>query len=517
VSNPSSPTASRADERPLARLYVALFLAVIGVPWLYLATGRFGGDVNNEMRRSAPRPAIRAELDNWLSFPRRFERWYSTHFAFRRPLVKHHNTLKWVGLHTAPTNKIVHGRDEWIFYADSKTLRQVRGAMPLQDAEIDEWVALLEQRRAWLAKRGCEYLLVIAPAKSRIYPEYLPEGYDPIGPSRQDQILAALEERTDVRFMDLGPALIDERSNDRGGDLTYYKYGTHWTERGALRGWREIVESVPSVFPETPPLLEDLDPTLIDGSQGDTWSARLYLEQRLVQEDWTLNVPGERSSRPLATSKFGKHYDAAGDGSPAKPRVMLFHDSFGRALRPLLARSCSALTCFWRYGWELALIERDRPDLVIDLFIERKFVTFAPTGTPLATQDRLHAGFDAAQSSLWSITGEDLANALAARAQVHTKDTYRIGLLPELEGEAGDECWIAVEVESDAGGLLELLQLEPGTKASPSNQRFDAARAWAPPGRQTLFFSQTVPPTARELWLAAEEFDWTIHSVEARR
>lgn len=493
-------------------MQAVLFLAAIGVPWFYLATGLSSGDVSNEMRKPAPRPTIKAELSSVVAFPRRFARWYGNHFAFRRALVRQHNVLKWSRLQTAPTDKIVCGRDNWVFYADSQTLTQVRGAMPFTEEEIDLWVDMLVERRAWLADRGCRYLLAVAPSKARIYPEYLPAGYEPVGPSRQDQLLAALEERTDIRFIDLGPALIDERSNDRGGDLTFYKYGTHWTERGALRGWREIVALLPEVFSEMPPAVGALERTLIEGSQGDTWSARLYLEDHLVQEDWSLALPVEPQSTPLPTSRFGKLFV----GSDDQPRVMLFHDSFGTALRPLLARSCRSLMCFWRNGWELALIENEQPDLVIDLFIERKFVTFEPGGIPLPTQRWLRAGFEECTTTIWSMNADDLGQALGVKQAERPTDPYRMARMPKLSGPMGESCWIAIDVESDTGGILELLQHAPGQAADPAKQRFDAARAFVEPGRQTLFFTQTMGAGSRELWLASPEGGWTIHSAEAR-
>ncbi|MCG8592591.1 MAG: hypothetical protein MJE66_25150, partial [Proteobacteria bacterium] len=65
-------------------------------------------------------------------------------------------------------------------------------------------------------------------------------------------------------------------------------------------------------------------------------------------------------------------------GDPTGPRVVLFHDSFGEGLLPFLAEHCSRLAAYEARLWEPELFDSERPDLLIEEWVERHFVRDAP-------------------------------------------------------------------------------------------------------------------------------------------
>ena len=100
---------------------------------------------------------------------------------------------------------------------------------------------------------------------------------------------------------------------------------------------------------------------------------------------------GELRPTPLEYSRSAQRYVQPGT---ELPRAMLFHDSYASLVRPMLAMSFSRLSCFWKYQHDLALIEEEQPDCVIDLMVERVFVMVDPVPHMLDTQARLRADFE---------------------------------------------------------------------------------------------------------------------------
>jgi len=513
--------------RKLARTYAAVFLVAICLPVVRLAVGGSTSGADRELRRAEDFPKLSADPVSWASFARGFTRWYADHFGYRSELLHQNSLVKWIGLASSPSEDVICGRDDWVFFKGNGTLDQARGRRPFEPGQIDAWLAMLEQRRAWLAERGCDYLFVVAPSKASVYPDYLPAGHESVGPSRLDQLFEALTERSEVPSLDLRQALIEERANDRGGDWTYYPLGTHWTWRGALRGWREIVAAVPEVFDAAPPALETIPRTLRPDKQGDSWGSRLYIEDQLRQEVWAMRVPDPRSAEKLDYGWHGTRYAALDDGFQG-PRVMLFHDSFGTALKGFLARSCAPLTCFWTANWEAAWIDAEGPDLVIDLFVERTLMGWKPAAMELETQGVLGAAFEIAPTPLWAITEDEPASVWESRSKslhargAHVGDGVEVrGVqprgakgfvrLPDLSGKVGEECLIALDVESEQGGML---HIKLGAR---DRRQKDLAWAFAQPGRQTLFFCLRLPSESREIWLRSSKAGWTLFGMEARR
>ena len=54
----------------------------------------------------------------------------------------------------------------------------------------------------------------------------------------------------------------------------------------------------------------------------------------------------------------------------AKPRLLMFHDSFGVYLRPLLAEHFSQSTFIWTEHYDPALVAKVKPDIVVQEVME---------------------------------------------------------------------------------------------------------------------------------------------------
>jgi hypothetical protein len=130
-----------------------------------------------------------------------------------------------------------------------------------------------------LAARGVRFVFAVAPDKESIYPERLPPTWSPLGPTTLDRLLAELRRRTDVEIVDLRPALLAEKANDRPEveDLAYFPRGTHWTPRGAFAASQEILRRIARDFPRAGELPRTAFRTVAGApEQEDSWAQILY-------------------------------------------------------------------------------------------------------------------------------------------------------------------------------------------------------------------------------------------------
>jgi DNA-binding transcriptional regulator YbjK len=153
----------------------------------------------------------------------------------------HLNSLLRYRLGISSAREVVIGRDGWLFYTADQILEQHTGANIFTGDQLEQWVRQLEVDRDWLAKRRIHMLILIAPEKSTIYPEMLPDyPRAPNATTRLDQ-LAARMTRSDLDFIDPRAELLKAKAR---GLQVYFEGDTHWTQRGALVAYSIVMDHV---------------------------------------------------------------------------------------------------------------------------------------------------------------------------------------------------------------------------------------------------------------------------------
>ncbi len=152
------------------------------------------------------------------------------HFSLFRELPKRSGT------------QVLRGRDGILFekvYVDAYNENGQRPKSELQN--ISASTRRLQDR---LAADGIAFLLVIAPSKAEIYPEYLPAEADVAGrPGRRSnyQNLVGFLRGDGVNLVDAHELFLDWK-REPGVPMLFAKGGTHWNEYGAARVVERILE-----------------------------------------------------------------------------------------------------------------------------------------------------------------------------------------------------------------------------------------------------------------------------------
>lgn len=344
-------------------LFLPLFASFVDLdPAAEMGTLRFPEDP----------PRIEASWASWRSFPHRFESFFQERFGFRRSLVRADRLLKYRIFRVSANPSVVLGKADWFYLRAA--LDNHRAQPLLSTAKLDEWRILFEERRAWLEERGIRYLVVFAPDKSSIYPEHIPDAYRAHSRiSRLDQLLQHLEDHSQVSVLDLRSALLPSRDS-----LTLYpRTDSHWTDLGASLAAERIADALGRWFPE----VADVDPAIRDGTRW-TWGGDLT--ELLGVE---ASIPEQMPIRDLVPAQAVRVADLAHrypwylicpvyeTGDPRLPRGVIFRDSFAIRLVPFLAERFRRLVSPWCVRptlFDPSLIEEEKPDVVIDQFVERQ-------------------------------------------------------------------------------------------------------------------------------------------------
>lgn len=472
---------------------ILLFAAALCAPaldaWMRPQARR---DVEVEARLPEPLPALPVTFEAARAVPRGIERWWGDALGFRDVLLRCGSRMRFQVFRVAPGEPVLVGRDDWIFPTLLGIVDASRGRARLTRARLEAWRKALESRRAFCRELGAEYCVAFAPEKGSIYPERLPEPWRPIGPGVQDQFVGWLEEHSDLRAIDLRPALLEAKARDQGADFAYYPLGTHWTDRGGLAVERVLVEALRARVPGLAPV-EDAEPVWeLDPEQGDSWAQRLRLAGILRQE---ARVDPRMQREFDGRVERDGHVARMTNGDGGGPSLLVFHDSFGDRVQKLLARRFGRSTFVGSPRFDPAIVRDARPSVVLELFAERRLLLDLPAALAEGTHAGLARELDASTETHFvlelprdaaRVRGVDGTRAtLEGAALVVERGTGSAGLV-EIEVPpfpSGRACLVRVEIESPRADKLDVLYR---TRGQPRFHRGQVASVRTPAGRAVV-------------------------------
>jgi alginate O-acetyltransferase complex protein AlgJ len=446
---------------------LALFLAALYAPFadqcIRPASVR---EPTNENRSTRPHPGMPRTPAELYRFPERFEAHFSDTFGLRDVLLRWNSRVKLDLLHVSPTPTLVIDDAGWIDYAGEATMEARRGILPMTRGAQKEWLDHFALCRDFCKRNEARYAFLLVPNKETIYPEHVPARYAPFGPSRLDQLVAALPPDLRSAFIDLRPAFLAARSADKPPlDHLYNVFGTHWNGRGTLLAYFTTMQALQSERSDVVALRADeIEMNVTPDSAFDTWGPRLYLPERFLHPNFYPTVVGfprwqevEFVHEPIARW-------TARNPSSHGPRIVVFHDSFGPALEPLFASTFSEVT--FVHGWfDPAIVLAKRPDLVVEERVERIFVgpPMLPDISKRIMQQESPPPGQGALVLTVDATSDDGALATIGGAHVtRTRDGIAFStddgkagwLLPAFTVENGERAWLHVELESPQSGTI---------------------------------------------------------------
>lgn len=376
---------------------VGFFAVLIGLPyeqWLGTPTE------NRENRKLAEKPALPGSLEELVGFPEKFSDFMDDHFGFRSDLLRAHHRIM-VEMNSSPSDRVVLGKSGWLFYTNQKLTEQNRGAMPLDDVQLENYLDRFRAQREWVESLGARYVLLPTPDKNTMYPELLPDWIKTVGPSRYDQVLNYLKQH-DEPFAEVASNLWNAKHN---GENLYRQTDTHWNCLGGYRAYEELMTEIEKFnLPNVTRLKKEdiIFTNLPTRNGGDMAKNVLYLDDILV-ENFEVKcevrepekVKGIRikdgyvAKLPLVPKEQRERWRYVKTSHEPQTRVLMFRDSYSYAMLQYLILSFDELIVLGRpdLKFDTNAVREFEPDLVIYQFVERSLYwrpTFQPddsTGT----------------------------------------------------------------------------------------------------------------------------------------
>ena len=258
------------------------------------------------------------------------------------------------------------GKDGWLFLRNDENniLGQHLGQVRLGARRRRAWARLLERRMELMRELDTTWLCMIAPDKEGVYPELLPAGMTPAARRPVHEILAEAERLGAPVFYPLDRLLEAKRVGQ-----PYYQTDTHWNQFGAHAAYLLIVTELAARGIDVPFIAADDVNWIPEETLGD-------LGQKLRPQRSGTSVRaelGRHTSRLVYDNRIANHgrkmvFEAEDD---SRPDCVAFGESYANHLLLFLKESFGRLTFVHTSMVDRDLLERERPEVVLTLPLER--------------------------------------------------------------------------------------------------------------------------------------------------
>lgn len=269
------------------------------------------------------------------------------------------------------------GKGDWLFLGNNydKTVAKLKLAITPSPSEIDtfRWAF------AKLAEAGSHHntalALIVAPNKSSVYPEYLPDELIPSTKTYRSFFLDSLAAIPNLTVYDPTSDFLASKHTE---GLLYWMTDTHWNAKGAYLAYRGFAKrlGLPAV---------SVTFQLGKGHRGDLVEiSKQHSIPMHIDDDWEAVFPDNPRWREYETpneplSDFGKAAVVINAKPLVNKSVWVIGDSFTRGLRPYLNATFKTVRYVGHWNNTASdlpsqMAKADsKPDLILVVRVERLF------------------------------------------------------------------------------------------------------------------------------------------------
>ena len=355
-------------------ILVASFVLIISLP-LVDQLLELGLDtyVVTEKRQLAPPPIF--QWKESVQFPQKYEAYFNDNFSFRALLIKINSYISRRVFAIAIIPDVLIGKDGWLYLTSREYGSSLEDYMGLIDVDLGTLEQIrnnLERRTKALRDKGIQFLVVVAPDKQSIYPEYLPDHWRRNNRylTRLDQVVLYLKDHSSVQVLDVRNSLLKEKQN---GDLPLYrKTDSHWNYFGAFIAYQQMMKSL-SMAPYSKTDFEWKH----QPSQSGDLAAMLAASDQYVEENEVTfsSFVTDNISFVESENNYGTSLENTGVVATNKNKLplklLVFHDSFGEGFFRFLSLHFGESVFINSNFYSTVIVEKEKPDVVIFELVER--------------------------------------------------------------------------------------------------------------------------------------------------
>ena len=314
------------------------------------------------------------------------EAYLNDHFGFRDFLIYRYQREVRKRFGTVGDEGTAHqGIDNWFYFGQAEMLLDFAGRLQVSDAQLKQRLEAYQTKKQWLEQRGIKYLLVVAPDKQSVYPEFVMESWRKVqGRSKLQQFSDALPEISRQELLDLASELKKHKE-----EPLFYQSDTHWTPFGAFTAYLVIAEKLEQLFPSVSmrkeyPFTELQTRTCTSRENRCGDLTRMLLDFEPFNESFRKLAPFASCSRKIPfdfslanLSAEEQRLSFTTQCSQAELTAVVFRDSFFVGLEPFFSENFAQAVYLWKAYDQRTMEELSaifKPDIVIEEIVERNFI-----------------------------------------------------------------------------------------------------------------------------------------------
>ena len=362
---PLTKTSERSCPKWVKRIaccfYLIIVLGICMLPLLAMGVKGQQNETENRTMTSPPELFDEEEGLQW-DYLSKIGDYFDEHFAFRSELVSLDAWVRTTVFGVSPVSEVIVGENGWLYY--TATLDDFQHKNPASDRMLFNIAHNISLMQRYTESLGMDFLFTVAPNKNSLYTENMPLRlmYQVEEQSDMDRLLFWLDKER-VNYVDLF-SLFGEQE-----EVLYYQKDSHWNRKGAVMVYNALLDACGKEH-ET---YENSQTQIVNDYYGDLNRMLFPIGGEPEQEIYYMGG-NEWMYRKGETVEDSLIITESAEGSQT---LLMYRDSFGNSLLPLLAGEYSQAVFSKRVPYTMTDLAIYWPDVVIVEKVERHLPTLA--------------------------------------------------------------------------------------------------------------------------------------------
>lgn len=344
--------------------YISIAIVLLLVPFvgMFFSPGTKAEVSNGEKRELAAFPEAYLE-DGTLnvSYLSGLGDYFEDHFALREHMITADALLKSVTVGSGTQDQVIMGKDGWLFFHGS--VDDYLGRELLSERELYDIAHNLSLIQEYVEERGGKFLFAAAPNKNSLYGEYMPYNYLQAETSNAQNLLPLLQQEK-ISTVDLFEAFGQQ------DEPLYLRRDSHWNNKGAVLAYNELMDGLGKPHED----YAGANWTMREDHAGD-------LDEMLLPmyhgKELQYYLDKEFSYGYMNDVKDNMDAWIETENELAEGSLLMYRDSFGESLLPLLAEEFNQAYFSRLVPYNLGNVDQYEPGYVIIEKVERNLLDLA--------------------------------------------------------------------------------------------------------------------------------------------
>jgi hypothetical protein len=358
------------EEKKIGRIIIlcAFIIIICSSKGIWFFAQKFMDSTNHENRKMAAQPSL--TLDNYSTFANEYTKYFNDNLQFRNNLISLNSGIDYFCFKRSSSDYVIAGKDKWLFYNrkdDGDPIGCYQGTNLYTEQELENIADNCIKQRDFLASKGKEFVVFIAPNKERIYSEYMPEKFGkPAENYGALQIYNYLTDHTDLRVVYPYNDLIEAKN--KVNENIYYKTDTHWNYIGGYIGAAALLSELGI---EMPKVYSNEITINSEGEPSGDLAGMLNLSKQLSSVDTEYVVEGydKNNCENIEWTFSGMVRYHASDADPRC--IYVIRDSFSTHMALYIGSQFSDSYLRHNESYSYDELEACNPDIVVYEVAER--------------------------------------------------------------------------------------------------------------------------------------------------